>query len=209
MIYGIIPTLQTFPGVHGHLSHGERIGLWKEIPLREINKIGEEDVALFGAWSDQYPLPLRRLRCRKKGILWTSPLAQSEMSDVEIQIIVRLKSMLDKETIDFVMCAHPDMVEVFGERSFHAPHPLSLRDVPKVDKMEGHASLFGPCHPRKNIANQMLVAKRLGVTLHTGLLWPQYVDFANAIGLDLVESWMPEDEYFKTVASMEFGLQCS
>lgn len=208
--YAVLPNRSVYPGVSRVLREGEKCAMWKvgylDAPYREM---AEGDVAVFGAWSDGYAIPVRRWKC-KKVLLWTSPLAQAEFE--ELRIVAHVRSLLNQGHLDAVWCGSEDMVDVFGGNTFYAPYPLTVPDLPDPvpPTMVGHASLFCPTHPRKNIAVQLLAAKRAGLTVHLNGQGPAYRDLIGALGVTHYDhGWMAEAEYWRIVASMELGLQWS
>jgi hypothetical protein len=145
------------------------------------------------------------------GVLWTSTLAQSEYSPVELEYIRTIKRLVEQKVVHYVWFGDAEWLHYFGkEKAFWAPYPLSIREKVEVERMIRHVSLFGPIHPRKNVLNQIAACKLSDVMVHINDADSKLLDFLNAFGIGYVRhGWMSEDEYFKTIASMQLGLQVS
>ena len=167
---------------------------------------------MLGGWSPLYFRVFNRLpKGASVGVLWTSPLAQTEYSPVEMEYIATIKKLLDRGTLSYVWFGSEDWLTIFdNDKAFFAPYPVSSREIPNVQRMDGHVGLFGPLHPRKNILNQLAAVRFAEATVHLGEASQELVAFMDAMGIKYkLHGWMEEEEYYRTVASMRMGLQVS
>ena len=209
-----ILTSLDYPGVTRVLKEVETKGLGKYVPYSQLQLDNNIDSLMLGGWSPLYMRVFNRLpQGTKIGVLWTSPLAQTEYSPVEMDYVATIKKLLDRGTLSYVWFGSEDWLTIFEDykgKVFYAPYPLSWREVPMVERMDGHVGLFGPLHARKNILNQLAAVKFAEATVHLGEASLELVRFMDAMGIKYkLHGWMEDEEYYKTVASMRMGLQVS
>ena len=202
-----------FPALGRIFTEMERLGISRNFDRQlDTASLPFIDVVIIGAWWPEATLVASTLRDRYKKrvwVLWASPLLQAELSVAEIDYLPWIKRLIKEETIEYVLTGSQEMVEYFGERSRFIKYPLSMKPLPRIDAQMGHAGLFGPIHYRKNILHQLMALSK-DFTIHTGPIDGAYKNFAQSLGVRLIEHpWLPEEEFYKLVASMEFGLQCS
>lgn len=184
----------------------ERIGFSEHnpTPLPE-----DPQLIILGAWDSYYESLLNRFQC-KFMVLWTSPILQTEFSSVELENFLRVRYLLEKGGVDYIWFGSEEWLSLGLPNTFYAPYPVSLRDIPNAEVKPREVSLFGPLDARKNILIQLIACSIGKKILHINGRSPQYLAFAQSLGLDVrVHNWMPDDEYYRLVASMELGLQIS
>jgi hypothetical protein len=145
--------------------------------LRELSKVfpsvsyfgqgtnfipSHEPFLFLPAWNPGYSALLKGITS-KVVIVWTSPLLQTEMVPQELEYVAEIRRFLDLGKIHAVWCGHPNTVDLFKGKGFHAPYPVALppekrgRIVPPIIRL----SLFGPMHPRKNVLAQAMAFRML------------------------------------------------
>ena len=208
-----------FPGVSRVFKELQKLGLSTHIEItgNEFKLPPETDILILGAWIPEYVQILEQVDFDNIGILWTSTIAQSEMSGIEISYINQIYDLLENGHIEFVWFGDKSWLSMFDlDGAFYIPYPITLSekiDVEK-DKNTNNISLFCPSHPRKNIINQLIAVKKAQeknfITLNTNNLTPEYEKFARKLELNCNSfQWLEQEEYLNKVASMDLGLQVS
>lgn len=204
----MIVTFSTgFPGVSRVFKEMERIGFSVHNPNPLPN---DPDLIILGAWDPYYENLLHRFPKSRFMVLWTSPILQTEFSSLETEHFLRVRNLLIKKRIEYIWFGEEQWLSLNLPNSFYAPYPVTLRDIPTVDLQPGHVSLFGPLAPRKNVLTQLIACSIANKIVHINTRDPQYLQFAESLGLGLqFHNWMKDEEYYYLVASMEVGLQVS
>lgn len=216
-----------YPGVTRVLTEieGTGMGRFNSIPwdnpmpaLERIEKTQEDDVLLLGAYAEPYEY-FFNAGTKRIGVLWTSPMLQSELTPTEYVYLSRLKYHLDAGRLHFIWFGSRDWVDRLNwANTFYAPYPASMPEFddppePPTDKppIQGHdVGLFGPMNGRKNVLNQLLAAKELNATLHVSNLGPEYETLARSLKVDVIKHpWGTWNEYIRRVSQMDGGLQVS
>lgn len=135
MIYTVTPAPNIFIGVHRHLSECEQFGT-KHIYLNQLNQVTKEDMVIFGAWEpNTYPMAIRRCKAKKKAVLWTSPLLQSQMNEPELDFLRAILQLKEKRIIDILLFADQEthmVFENFSDNICHIPHPCNIKRMEEI-----------------------------------------------------------------------------
>jgi len=220
----IVTTCPPFPVSTRIFKEMEKLRISKHIVDESYHPLGfstylDSEVYILGGWwpSAESLVDALRRKGMRVWLLWTPTLLQSEILGSEILYLPKIKHLLEDGSIEYVLCGSRDVAEYFGKRARVIKHPLTPREIPQVEVMKRHIGLFGPTLPSKilntyprNILHQLLAFKDTANVIHTGPISQEYKDFAASIGVELIEHpWLPENEFYKLIASMEFGIQCS
>jgi hypothetical protein len=237
-VLAVTPNSESFPGVTRVFKEAEGLGLVKHVYANQLRDVPPDAYVLFGAWSEAYALPARRLP-NAKGVLWSSPLLQTDLSDYlpvgvtpegqvtmvrgEHALLMQVADHKSKGVIrDFWVMDQTFAQALAGHENtgvYWFPAPLA--SLPKATnpkpKDYGAAALFGPWAPRKNVLTQCLAAAMAGFRVHANGA-AEYAGVLTALGLnadsargDLAvvdHGWMPREEYFNTLAGMGVSLCC-
>ena len=217
MLYFVTPSEGAFPGVSRLFDECIRvIGQGEHIYLEDLYKVKKEDEIIFGAWTPQYSIAIRKVKAKKKSIEFSSPLLQQDLSGVEPQYLLTILQLLDKGVIDGLWVVDENNYKVLKDKEgvFYTPHPFSAEKLKKYrmkEKDKEGVNLFTIFHPRKNVLTQLAGAKLAqeenGFMLFTNGMPSMYRQFANSISLNFYDwGFLPQTDYFSWLSSARLSL---
>ncbi|MCK5615616.1 hypothetical protein KAR91_77845 [Candidatus Pacearchaeota archaeon] len=181
------------PGVEAVNRAGRELELWESVDGRNINsfprEVKEEDIVIFGAWSNSYALYMRRLKCTKVRLV-TSSLAQMEMAGggIEQKWLEQDFRLVDKGVLDYIFFGSRDAYEYYkrlNKKVRYFPYPVYFEPTPlNWSQKEELVGLFMG-GARKNQANQI-------ASTHIASSETRFELFKVITNLN---GWIPDDEY--------------
>jgi glycosyltransferase involved in cell wall biosynthesis len=222
MIYTLTPVEGCFPGVHRHLSECEIFGT-KHIYLNQLNQVTDQDTIIFGAWTPEYSMALRRCRAKKKALLFTSPLLQAQMNEPELSFLDTILDLKEKGIIEYVLFADLETYEVFkGLESgiAHLPHPADPKKIepyilePNFYTGEQKKDIFMYLpwgNKNKNQMVQLAAVKlfqrhNMGVKFHANGMGP-WTTWADRLRIDYCDQgYLQRDFYYASIFMKKCGL---
>ncbi len=218
MIYTLTPAPNVYPGVYRHLIGLEQFGI-KHIFLDQLNQVTEKDTIIFGAWEpNSYGMAIRRCKAKKKALLWTSPLLQSQMNEPELYFLDNIFNLKSKGVLDYLLFADFETYEIFKDDGiFHLPHPADLNDLKKIYKYKIQTAgkdifCYMPWgNKNKNQMVQLAAVKLFQkkhpkTKLHANGMghWRKWAVKLNLNHVD--HGFLPTDEYYKSIGLKKCGL---
>lgn len=206
---------QNHPGVSAVFKNMSQIILCEHRFVEDF-VVGQEigyDLLILGAWTNQYPDILDKVKI-KKAILWTSSLAQSELSPngIETQIFNHLFNLLDEKKIHYLLLGDFRMAELWAtshsdkEKIRLFPYPISLPLDPYVE-IKGPprtVGLFTVSRPGKNILTQYYAFQ------YAFMFNPEIKLKTNIIKAPGEEvtftGWLDSEQYHKAISDLDIGL---
>jgi len=224
MIYTVTPAPNMFPGVHRLLTECEQFGT-KHIYLSQLNQVTKEDIVIFGAWEpNSYPMAIRRCKAKKKALLWTSPLLQSQMNEPELEFLDTILQLKQKGVIDILFFTDQEAYHVFENFSddiYCFTTPCNIKNMEEIrikleEEWKGNHKddifCFMPWgNKNKNQITQLAAVKLFQENN------PDTMFFANGMGnwrkwavilkLNFEDlGFLPEDKYYKYIFTKGCGL---
>ncbi len=204
------------PGVTAVFRNMFQIGLCEHRFIEDF-VIGEEegfDLLILGAWTNHHAAIFEKVKT-KKAVLWTSSLAQSELSPkgVEVQMWDYLLALLSKGYYNFLLCGDYKMSTLWAKHHTQKdkikffPYPIYFKKSEKLlDKTEKPSivGLFTVCRPGKNLLNQLYGFQYATLSNESLVLK------TNVVQTDLPNvhftKWMETEEYEKAKSELDVGL---
>ena len=195
-----------FPGVRRVGEEGKKLGLWELVIIEgERINIPAADTYILGSWHPAYSQLLGLNG--KIGILVTSSAGELDMEPIEQEW---LHQILIDPRISFIWFGSESLSQVFPEKSFFAPYPLSADIKPPDIQKQNIITLFCPTGFKKNIYSQLcalaIIQRQRNLTLHTNVQGYNHI----LSMLDCVRhGWLPTEDYHRLLASARVNLACS
>jgi hypothetical protein len=198
-------------GLGSVFKHGEGLGLWKYMPLPNLEIHKQLKALILGGWDPTYKDLLQKTPARRM-VWWASSLGEMALEPVELSF---LQEILATPEVDLVIFGDLEAAQAFQtEKSLHLPYPIDLQRFqayPVPDGKEG-ICIFGPSTLKKNLLNQLaavaLIQRQRDTALH--LNNPQTAKLADTLGIRYkYHGWLPDREYYALLAQMKVSLQCS
>jgi len=197
------------------LSH---LGLADFVYLKELKPpVKDYDVVIFAAYHPSYNILFPKIEARK-WVLWTSPLLQAELAEVEVEY---LQYVLRNDNVERVWLGSRGVYEALkdvSDKMVYCPYPLDARRVlahkAEVEK-ENAIGMFLPFHNKqKNVYGQLAACKILQrehqLKLYTNGMLSHQRRFANSLGLSYKDlGFLPEDEYYRWIQKFKLMLHVS
>jgi hypothetical protein len=221
MLYFVTPGENQFPGIMHLFEETQAVVGGELIYLSDLQKANEEDTVIFGAWSPQYAMAIRRnCKAKKKYLHWASPLLQAELAGVEIGYLNMIMTLLKQEVLDGIWVLDKGVYDAYKDigNVFYAPAPFnadSLSGYRKGVEEREDVSFFTIFHNKqKNVLCQLASAKQAQkenpFTLYVNGLTPVQTAFVDMIKLKYCElHFLPQKDYFEWLSLSKLGLQVS
>ena len=182
------------------------MGLWKFVVLEGSRiPIPEADTYILGAWSPAYSHFLNL--GSRTGVLITSSAGEMDLEPVEQEY---LRSILVDPRVNFVWFGSKSLADVYPEKGFYAPYPISTGGELLQTQKQDIMTLFCSTGLKKNILNQLLavqIAQRHSpLVLHTNI---QGYDEVLAKIKHVRHGWLDRDVYAGLLASARMNLAVS
>ena len=221
MLFYALPSEGAFPGIARLFRETQAVVGGEIIYLSDLGKVKEEDTVIFGAWSPQYAMAIRRnCKAKKKYLHWSSPLLQTELAGVEIGYLNTIMNLLEQEVLDGIWVVDKGIYDTYKDLGniFYAPNPFN------ADKLSGYRegveerediSFFSIFHNRqKNVLTQLSGVKQAQMenpfTLYVNELTPEQTAFVDTIKLKYCDlHFLPQTDYFEWLSLTKLGMQVS
>lgn len=209
MLFFVTPAENQFPGIRRLFAETQAVVGGELIYLSDLQKVKEEDVVIFGAWSPPYAMMIRRnCKAKKKYLHWASPLLQTELAGVEISYLNTIMNFLEQEVLDGIWMIDKGIYDTYKDLGniFYAPAPFDpnkLSDYRKGVADRADVSFFTIFHNKqKNALCQLASAKEAQkenpFTLYVNGLTPEQTAFVDLIKLKYCElHFLPQKDYFE------------
>lgn len=210
-VLGVSP--REFVGASRVLKELSNIGLADFVYLDSLELPLKHDLVIFAGFHPSYNVLIPRIEA-ERWVLWTSPLLQAELAEVEIPY---LECLLHNDDIQRIWVGSKGCYEALkdvSEKVFYCPYPVDVKRVRahKAEVEKDAVGMFLPFHNRqKNIYGQLaacrIFQKEHPLKLYTNGMLPSQRRFANNIGV-LYEDlgFLPEDEYYRWVQKFQLML---